>query len=85
MNQATEPQGNAGVTDENAQRRIDELEMRTVFMEDTIEALSRQLADITQEFALAKQAMQLLNSRLEQVQGGGQIKNPADETPPPHY
>lgn len=72
--------------DEQARARIDELEMRVVFMEDTIEVLNQQLADLTQEFSLAKQAMQLLNKRFEQMQpGGGAVKDFSEETPPPHY
>lgn len=74
------------IQDEQAQQRIDELEMRVAFMEDTIDALNQQLADLSLEFSLAKQAMQMMNKRLEQMQpGSGVVKDFAEETPPPHY
>lgn len=65
-------------------QRISELEMRIAFLEDTTDGLNEQLASLTQEFSLAKQAMRLMNQRLEQAQGPA-VKDFSEETPPPHY
>lgn len=73
---------------ENARlvKRIDELEIRTLYLEDMVEGLNKQLADITQEFILAKDAMRLLHQRLLQVQSDQpSVKDFSEETPPPHY
>ncbi|WP_430459588.1 SlyX family protein [Thalassolituus sp. LLYu03] len=86
MSDSTQQPSGQKIHDEQAQQRIDELEMRVVYMEDTIETLNQQLVALTQEFTLAKQAMQLLNRRFEQMQSNnGLIKDISEETPPPHY
>lgn len=86
MSQADESSGSPAFCDQRAQQRIDELEMRVAFMEDTIDSLNAQLVTFTQDFALAKQAMQMMNRRLEQLQSGqADIRDSADEPPPPHY
>lgn len=74
------------VLSEQAHERINELEMRAVFLEETVEALNQQLAKLTQEFALAKEALRHLHHKLEQVQpNDSAIKDLSEETPPPHY
>jgi SlyX protein len=64
---------------------IEDLETRIAFLEDLVESLNQQLADINQEFSLAKQAMRLMNQRLEQVTLHSNGKSDAPEPPPPHY
>lgn len=67
-------------------QRIDELEIRTVYLEDTVDGLNQQLAKLTQEFLLAKDAMRLINQRLQQMQDNqATVKDFSEETPPPHY
>ena len=69
-----------------AERRISELEIRTAFLEDTVEALNTHLASISQEFQLAKQVIQHLHQRLEQLQeNGGEGHADIAHEPPPHY
>ena len=71
---------------ERLSQRLDDLEMRIAFLEDTVETLNQQLADNTQAFALARQAMQMMHQRLEQMQSAESLmKDFSDETPPPHY
>lgn len=65
--------------------RITELETRVLFLEDTIEQLNSELTSLNSDFLMARQAMQLMNKRIEQLlkldsQGQG-----GDEPPPPHY
>lgn len=71
---------------ESALARIDELEIRSAFLEDSLESLNQQLCDLSQEFTLAKQAAQHLYRRLEQLQDNqGAVKDASEEAPPPHY
>lgn len=70
----------------HANSRIEELEIRTAFLEETIDSLNQHLSDLSQEFNLAKQAMRHLHQRLEQVQQDNPVvKDFSEETPPPHY
>lgn len=67
-------------------QKIDDLQIRTLYLEDTVDSLNNQLADLTQEFILAKQAMRLLHQRLEQMHNNQPtVKDFSEETPPPHY
>lgn len=67
-------------------QRIEELEIKIAFLEENIDELNQQLNSLTQEFLLAKQAMQHMYQRLEQVQSiQGGVKDLNEETPPPHY
>lgn len=67
-------------------QRITELETRILYLEDTIESLNAEMAEISQQFSLAKNALQMMHKKLEQVSGNSDVfRNPADEPPPPHY
>jgi len=66
--------------------KIADLETRIAFLEDTVETLNQELSAVSAEFRLAKEALQLVYRRMEQMQSGDNgISNPADEPPPPHY
>lgn len=65
--------------------RITELESRIVFLEDTVDQLNDQLATLSNDFLMARQAMQLINKRLEQLQNNTNAGEPGKEAPPPHY
>lgn len=66
--------------------KIADLETRIAFLEDTVETLNQELSAVSAEFRLAKEALQLVYRRMEQMQSGDSgISNPADEPPPPHY
>lgn len=70
----------------NNSLRITEMETRIAFLEDTIETLNQELSELSREFRISKEALQLVYRKLEQVQSDGSgISNPADEPPPPHY
>ena len=83
------PQKHRGDSDQQLQQqqqRITELETRMAFLEDTVDTLNAQVADLSQQFTLAKRAIQMLHEKLEQASSADSgIKNLADETPPPHY
>lgn len=65
-------------------QRIDELEMKVAFQENTIEKLNQSL--IEQQFILEKMQIQLryLAQKLKDMQPSN-IATQAEETPPPHY
>ncbi|OBX10750.1 SlyX [Gallibacterium salpingitidis] len=65
-------------------QRLDELEMKVAFQENTIEQLNQALVD--QQFILEKMQLQLryLAQKLKDMQPSN-IATQAEETPPPHY
>lgn len=65
-------------------QRIDELEMKVAFQENTIEQLNQSL--IEQQLILEKMQIQLryLAQKLKDMQPSN-IATQAEETPPPHY
>ncbi len=86
MSHSSTPAESAAETIARQSERIDELEVRMAFLEDTVDVLNQQLAASTQEFALARQAMQMMHQRLEQMQSSQSLmKDFSEETPPPHY
>jgi SlyX protein len=70
---------------ERAQSRIDELETRVTYLEDTIDTLNSEIARLTQDFLIAHQAMQLMNRNIEQLAHQPGDKSQGIEPPPPHY
>ena len=64
--------------------RMDELETKVAFQENTIEQLNQAL--IEQQFIIDKMQLQLryLAQKLNDVQPSN-IATQAEETPPPHY
>jgi SlyX protein len=72
--------------DPQSEKRIEELEVRIAFLEDTTDALNEQLAQIAQEFDMAMKALRMLNAKVEQMgTGESNIRDISEETPPPHY
>lgn len=65
--------------------RIIELETQVAYCEQTIEQLNQSITTISQEFLLAKEAMQLMNRRLESMAAPASSKDIAADVPPPHY
>ena len=72
--------------DQHSQDQITELETRITFLEDTVDTLNQELATLSADFRVAKEALKMVYAKLENLQSGdGGIRNPADEPPPPHY
>ena len=65
-------------------QRLDELEMKVAFQENTIEQLNQALVD--QQFIIERMQLQLryLAQKLKDMQPSN-IATQAEETPPPHY
>ncbi|WP_029407561.1 SlyX family protein [Thiomicrorhabdus sp. Milos-T2] len=64
--------------------RIDQLEMNQSFHDDSIEALERTIALQHQEIQLLEKKLSLLTDYIKTIKQES-IKDPQDETPPPHY
>ncbi|MGJ4900817.1 SlyX family protein [Bradyrhizobium sp. HKCCYLRH2060] len=62
--------------------RIDTLEMRLTFQDDTIETLNQTITAQWREIDALKRQVALLVERLEEAQGN--TEGPRNE-PPPHY
>ena len=67
----------------SVEERIDELESRLAFQDDTIQALSDELA--AQQRLLERMQIQLTLLAKRQEEAAGQFGISEDESPPPHY
>lgn len=64
--------------------RINDVEMRMAFLEDTVEQLNRELINLSGQFSLARQAIQMLHKRIEQLDIND-ATDIQDDRSPPHY
>jgi SlyX protein len=62
--------------------RLDALEMRIAYQDQTIEELN---ATITEQWKVIETLTRKLTTMEEQVRSGVFIADPATEKPPPHY
>ncbi len=66
------------------EQRIEDLEMKLAFQDDTIESLNQQVIRLNDLLAEQQEKLRLLTSKLSQVEPSN-IASQAEETPPPHY
>ena len=66
------------------ERRVIELESRLAFQDDTIEQLSRELAEQQKLQDKLRHQLDAVIKRLRET-APSQIASQAEETPPPHY
>ncbi len=64
--------------------RIDDLETRIAYQDETIEALNKTIIEQWARLDEALARIKLLESRMREVQVST-IRDPSEETPPPHY
>ncbi|MCE2594660.1 SlyX family protein [Motilimonas cestriensis] len=64
--------------------RLEYLETKVAFQDDTIEALNTEIASMQNRLELQREQMKYLVNKVKDVQSG-QIAREEDETPPPHY
>jgi SlyX protein len=62
--------------------RLDALEARIAFQDQTIEELN---AALTEQWVVVEAMRRRLEAMEEQVRTGSYISDPASEKPPPHY
>ncbi|CAL75749.1 conserved hypothetical protein, homolog to slyX [Bradyrhizobium sp. ORS 278] len=73
---------NSELSDQELIERIDRLEMRLTFQDDTIETLNQTITAQWREIDALKRQIALLVERLEEAQSN--TEGPRNE-PPPHY
>ncbi len=66
------------------EQRIEDLEMKLAFQDDTIESLNQQVIRLNDLLAEQQEKLRLLTSKLAQVEPNN-IASQSEETPPPHY
>jgi SlyX protein len=66
------------------ERRLEELESRLAFQDETIETLNRELLALRAELAVLKEQVARLSDRAR-GQDQPAVGDAADEPPPPHY
>lgn len=70
-------------SDKTGLKRLEELESRQAFQEDTIASLNEALIAQQQRIAYLEKMLELLIERYRQTQPDTAM--PAEEPPPPHY
>ena len=70
------------MTDEHFGERLEKLETRVAFQDQTIEELN---AVITEQWMVIEQMRRKFELMEEQLRSGSYIADPASEKPPPHY
>ena len=72
-----------GATDARLEGRIDELESRLAFQDDTIASLDLALADQQKRLTDLEKSLTLVMDRIREAEAD--IELPIEEPPPPHY
>ena len=65
-------------------RRLDEMEVRLTFIDDTVQALTSADADQSQRIAALERSLRDLRGEMASMRVA-QGDDPHDEPPPPHY
>ena len=68
--------------DKDQAERLEALEMRIAFQDQTIEDLNQ---TVTEHWRMIEGLIRKLNMLEEQVRSGTHIADPSTEPPPPHY
>lgn len=64
--------------------RVEKLEIKVSFQDDTIQSLSDTVARQDREIVYLKQELDALKNKLKDI-NAGVVKPEEEETPPPHY
>lgn len=65
-------------------QRIDEMEVKLTFIDDTVQALTSADADLSQRIAALERALRDLRGEMASMRNAQDV-DPHDEPPPPHY
>jgi SlyX protein len=65
-------------------QRLDEMEVKLTFIDDTVQALAGADAGLSQRIAALERALRELRGELSAMRVA-QADDPRDEPPPPHY
>jgi uncharacterized coiled-coil protein SlyX len=66
------------------QNHIEDLQVRIAFLEQGADEMNEIVINQQAQISMLERAVKHLSSRLEQA-GASNIRNPEDETAPPHY
>ncbi|GHA29575.1 SlyX family protein [Oceanisphaera arctica] len=69
---------------EDILHRLEQLETRLAFQDDTIEQLNLEVTTLSADNARLKSQLSLMVKKLKELQPG-EVAPEAEETPPPHY
>ncbi|PSJ44020.1 lysis protein [Zobellella endophytica] len=69
---------------EDLLHRLEQLETRLAFQDDTIEQLNQEITAQGNEIVRLKTQLSLMVKKFKELQPG-QLASQAEETPPPHY
>ncbi|MFY8275491.1 SlyX family protein [Pseudoalteromonas sp. SSDWG2] len=69
----------------NLEARIESLEAKVSFQDETIDILNDELKAHQQQMAKMRRQMELLGEKLKEVQSGSSLMPQEQEPPPPHY
>jgi len=70
------------MSDTDQSERLDKLESRIAFQDQTIEDLNQVM---TEQWSVIEQLRRRLTAMEDQVRSGSYIADPTTEQPPPHY
>lgn len=70
---------------DNFENRIEELETRSAYQEDTIQALNDVVAKQQAQLDKLQRSLETLAERLREAMTGDSFDDARDEPPPPHY
>ena len=65
-------------------QRLESLELKVAYQDDTIEQLNEQITKLNMDNALLKRQLSLLAEKFKE-QKGSIVASESEETPPPHY
>ncbi|RJG47892.1 SlyX family protein [Motilimonas pumila] len=65
--------------------RLEYLETKVAFQDDTIEALNQEIAEQQNKIETLRSQMQFLVQKMKDGHVENQVASEAEETPPPHY
>lgn len=64
--------------------RLDDLENKVAFQDDTIEQLNAEITTLSLDNSLLKRQLKLLADKMKETKSSS-VASESEETPPPHY
>lgn len=71
-------------TTEELEKRLEALELKVAFQDDTVEQLNQEITALNMQNSLLKRQIELLAQKMKETKGSA-VASEAEETPPPHY
>ena len=71
-------------TTEQLEQRLEALELKVAFQDDTVEQLNQEITSLNMQNSLLKRQLELLAQKMKESKGSA-VASETEETPPPHY